>query len=431
MSDPDGLPLRSQGNREDGPHQERTTHPSRNPHEQLKGCGPGPPTPSLSTGKPAKATTRPPGGWGELPSKKSIDQMKRRLATGVVAPWPHRTKTRSRAQVEASRHGRYWHGPGEEGKPDRDHHRGWGADREADADGAGAPVRVFRGSSGGKDSAGGLDDQRVGDEAVGRAGPRGSRRRSELCAMYAQRSRRGKTDERDARALAEACRLGAYRPAHRTSEGQRHVRALLAVRESLVRTRVRFVALVQAVLSREGFRVATGTTKCSSARVEDLELPEHLPIEIGPLLSMLGPLNEQIQALDARLDDNGARDRTLVHESLEVPIELGAHGCGGRCADSGREQKGQGPGHPHIHGGDPVTFMDQMKRRRATPGRGTMAPPIQHAHRGGPLVCPRCGGAVLAENDRGGPDAAVRSCPCAPGQMAGCERQDLPPRLSW
>src|SRR5437867_8138207 len=42
--------------------------------------------------------------------------------------------------------------------------------------------------------------------------------------MYGQRHRRVKTDRRDARALAEACRLGAYRPAHRTSEAQRHVR---------------------------------------------------------------------------------------------------------------------------------------------------------------------------------------------------------------
>jgi transposase len=33
--------------------------------------------------------------------------------------------------------------------------------------------------------------------------------------MYATRSRRVKTDRRDARTLAEALRLGAYRPAHR------------------------------------------------------------------------------------------------------------------------------------------------------------------------------------------------------------------------
>jgi hypothetical protein len=37
--------------------------------------------------------------------------------------------------------------------------------------------------------------------------------------------------------LAEACRLGAYRRAHRSSEEQRRVRAELAVREALVGTR--------------------------------------------------------------------------------------------------------------------------------------------------------------------------------------------------
>jgi transposase len=42
--------------------------------------------------------------------------------------------------------------------------------------------------------------------------------------MYATRSRKVKTDRRDARALAEACLLGAYRPAHRLSDPQRHVR---------------------------------------------------------------------------------------------------------------------------------------------------------------------------------------------------------------
>jgi len=55
--------------------------------------------------------------------------------------------------------------------------------------------------------------------------------------MYATRDRRIKTDKRDARALCEACRLGAYRPAHRTSDRQRDVRAHLSVRESLIRTR--------------------------------------------------------------------------------------------------------------------------------------------------------------------------------------------------
>ena len=53
--------------------------------------------------------------------------------------------------------------------------------------------------------------------------------------MYATRTRI-KTDRRDARALAEACLLGAYRPAHRLSDPQRHVRGRLGVRDALVHT---------------------------------------------------------------------------------------------------------------------------------------------------------------------------------------------------
>jgi len=40
---------------------------------------------------------------------------------------------------------------------------------------------------------------------------------SNFAPMYATRTRK-KTDRRDARALAEACLLGAYRPAHRLSD---------------------------------------------------------------------------------------------------------------------------------------------------------------------------------------------------------------------
>lgn len=39
--------------------------------------------------------------------------------------------------------------------------------------------------------------------------------------MYATRSRKVKTDKRDARCLAQACKLGAYRPAHRLSDDRR------------------------------------------------------------------------------------------------------------------------------------------------------------------------------------------------------------------
>jgi transposase len=45
--------------------------------------------------------------------------------------------------------------------------------------------------------------------------------------MYATRSRKVKTDRRDARALAEACLLGAYRPAHRLSAPQGRLLAFI------------------------------------------------------------------------------------------------------------------------------------------------------------------------------------------------------------
>src|SRR5580765_5467585 len=52
--------------------------------------------------------------------------------------------------------------------------------------------------------------------------------------MYATRSRKIKTDRRDARALCEACALGAYRAAHRSSDAARSRRAQIAVRAALV-----------------------------------------------------------------------------------------------------------------------------------------------------------------------------------------------------
>jgi hypothetical protein len=79
-----------------------------------------------------------------------------------------------------------------------------------------------------------------------------------FAAMYATGSHKVKTDKRDARTLAEACRLGAYRPAHRTSDRQRHVRAQLAVREAMVRTRSRYISLIGTLLRRDGLRVPSG-----------------------------------------------------------------------------------------------------------------------------------------------------------------------------
>lgn len=129
--------------------------------------------------------------------------------------------------------------------------------------------------------------------------------------MYATRSRRVKTDRRDARTLADACRLEAYRPAHRTSDAQRHVRAHLAVRDALVRTRSRSIALVGALLRQEGLRVRSGNADGFVARVEALELPLPLQSTLAPVLALLTTLNQLLRAADQRIADIVHHDPTV------------------------------------------------------------------------------------------------------------------------
>ena len=90
---------------------------------------------------------------------------------------------------------------------------------------------------------------------------------------YATRTRRVKTDRRDARALAEANRLGAFRPAHRLTAGRRELRASLAVREALVRTRTRSLSLLRSLLRREGIAVGTGSAATFARRLDTLAIP--------------------------------------------------------------------------------------------------------------------------------------------------------------
>ena len=79
--------------------------------------------------------------------------------------------------------------------------------------------------------------------------------------MYATRSKKVKTDKRDARTLSEASKLGAYRPVHRPPPERRHERAELRVREALVFTRSKYISLIGALIRREGFRIAPGSAR--------------------------------------------------------------------------------------------------------------------------------------------------------------------------
>lgn len=121
--------------------------------------------------------------------------------------------------------------------------------------------------------------------------------------MYASRSRRVKTDRRDAQALMDACRMGAYRASHRTTERQRRVRTLLAVRDNLVRARVRQVQLIRALLRREGLRVRSGQITSFGKRVDELDVPRWLLDIIAPVRSVMAALNHEMLAVEQSIVD--------------------------------------------------------------------------------------------------------------------------------
>lgn len=126
--------------------------------------------------------------------------------------------------------------------------------------------------------------------------------------MYATRRRRIKTDRRDARTLADALKLGAYRRAHRVSAERRHIRAELAVREALVRTRTRYIALAKALVRRDGLRVASSESEKVARRIAELDLSDTLAAELLPLFQVLAPINEQIEEADRRITQFSRND---------------------------------------------------------------------------------------------------------------------------
>jgi transposase len=110
----------------------------------------------------------------------------------------------------------------------------------------------------------------------------------------------------------EACRLGAYRPAYRLSDARRHVRAELAVREALVRTRTRYIALAKALVRRDGLRVAGSESHLVAQRIVALELLPTLAAELAPLFALLVPLNAQIAEADERIAALTATDPAVA-----------------------------------------------------------------------------------------------------------------------
>lgn len=130
--------------------------------------------------------------------------------------------------------------------------------------------------------------------------------------MYGQRTRRIKTDKRDAAALAEACRLGIYRAAHRVSAPQWRERQHQAVRSQLVRQRTALINLTRAMLRQEGYRLPGGAPYRMSVRLDRLELSPAVTAVLAPLRAHLEALSATLETIETALDARANADPIVV-----------------------------------------------------------------------------------------------------------------------
>ena len=137
-------------------------------------------------------------------------------------------------------------------------------------------------------------------------------------AMYARRSRRVKTDRRDAAALADACQKGNYRPAHRRSARQRIVQSMLNVRRELTDSRTRAILLARAITRGAGFRIRSGRTETFLDRLAALELPTSMIATLLPLRSVIEVLDDELAAADDRFATLAAED-PVVKRLMTLP----------------------------------------------------------------------------------------------------------------
>ena len=136
--------------------------------------------------------------------------------------------------------------------------------------------------------------------------------------MYGSRHRAVKTDRRDVAALAEACRLGIYRSAHRVSAAQRAERRRLRVREQLIRVRTQAINLLRAQLRQEGYRLPSGSSATVVPRLERLRVADPVAADLEPLRALLNELTPLIRRAEQAADRRAAAD-AVVGRLMSAP----------------------------------------------------------------------------------------------------------------
>jgi transposase len=119
-------------------------------------------------------------------------------------------------------------------------------------------------------------------------------------------------DRAPARILLEASTESEWVARRLEALGHTVIVAELAVREALVRTRTRYIALAKALVRRDGLRVAASDSHLVAQRIAALELSDTLAAELLPLFTVLAPMNEQIAAADRRITALTASDPAVA-----------------------------------------------------------------------------------------------------------------------
>ncbi len=91
------------------------------------------------------------------------------------------------------------------------------------------------------------------------------------------------------------------------------------MRDALVRTRTRYVALIKAAVRREGLRLSQGDVERTALKLSALDLRDEVGTrsgrgrdevksELAPLVALLTPLNAEITQADHRIMQLGYGD---------------------------------------------------------------------------------------------------------------------------
>jgi len=187
--------------------------------------------------------------------------------------------------------------------------------------------------------------------------------------MYGGRSRRMKTDRRDVAALAEACRLGLYRPVHRRSLDHWAVQWELTVREHLTRIRTRSIVLIRCLAHMGGVHLSrAGHAETFVRRVEATELPPAIQHAVAPLVAIVPVLNEHIAAADAHFKKTAAAD-SQMRRLMTMP-GIGPVTAAAFVAALDEVSAFRGPGHVVSYLGlvpREYSSGDQLRRGRIVP----------------------------------------------------------------